>query len=130
MGCRKPNSTFRSGSPGSLRGATGPFVRQGQTAAIHPFLPFTPPRRTAWIDPTPPSASRAGEPEPDVTHHLVVRIVIGADGSCRLCGGDRFLLAPSSPCGHSVLTRLRGHRAVEALGKSASYRDGGAGAGA
>ena len=40
------------------------------------------------------------------------------------CGGDRFLLAPSSPCGHSGSALIRTHRAVEALNKSASYRCG------
>jgi hypothetical protein len=44
---------------------------------------------------------------------------------CCLCGGDRLLLAPGSPCGHGGLALLLTHRAAEALDKSAAYRDGG-----
>ena len=44
-----------------------------------------------------------------------------ADGSYCLCGGDRFLLAPSSSFGHGGLALLRADRAVEVLRKSAPY---------
>ena len=45
----------------------------------------------------------------------------GHSESCCLCGGDRFLLAPGSPCSHSGLARLGTHSAVETLNKSAPY---------
>ena len=38
-------------------------------------------------------------------------------------GGDRFLLAPGSPCGHRGLALLRRHRGVQALNESVSYRE-------
>ncbi len=46
----------------------------------------------------------------------------GSPSDC-LGDGDRFLLAPGSPCGNGGLALVRTHRAVEALNKSASYRE-------